>query len=112
MTWLVAACCIREDHVLTPLFGNPVVRYVGKISYGMYLLHMLVLNVVRRATPASFQLSPLFFPLSLVLIIAVAGVDLPDIRTALPEAQELVPGRAANPRSRGRARGSDDCSRS
>jgi peptidoglycan/LPS O-acetylase OafA/YrhL len=45
---LVGACVIREDHLLAwPLSLRPVV-YVGTISYGMYLLHMLAKNAAGR----------------------------------------------------------------
>lgn len=51
MVLLVVACCIREDHGLAgPLRLRPV-AWVGVVSYGLYLLHMLVLNVVRRVLP-------------------------------------------------------------
>jgi peptidoglycan/LPS O-acetylase OafA/YrhL len=75
MTWLVGACCIREDHLLKPMLANPIARYVGSISYGMYLLHMLALNVVRRVLPSYLQLPPLLFPLALGVTIAVASIS-------------------------------------
>ena len=51
MTALVVSTCIRTDHWLAPLTGHPWLRYVGMISYGVYLMHMIVLNLVRRAVP-------------------------------------------------------------
>ncbi|WP_232537577.1 acyltransferase family protein [Cystobacter fuscus] len=53
-TALVVATCIRPDHVLMPVLGLSWVRYVGTVSYGVYLLHMLVFNLVRRAMPRPF----------------------------------------------------------
>lgn len=45
---LVGACVIREDHGLAwSLKWSPLV-YIGTISYGMYLLHMLSKNAVQR----------------------------------------------------------------
>ncbi len=41
MVALLGTVVIRERHFLTPVLSNPVVRYIGTISYGMYLLHML-----------------------------------------------------------------------
>lgn len=38
---LVACCVIREDHCLAGILGLRPLAYVGSISYGMYLLHML-----------------------------------------------------------------------
>lgn len=42
MVLLIASCVVREGHILSvPLSWKPV-RYVGVISYGMYLYHMWV----------------------------------------------------------------------
>lgn len=49
---LVGACVIREDHGLAlSLKWSPLV-YIGTISYGMYLLHMLSKNAVQRIAGA------------------------------------------------------------
>jgi peptidoglycan/LPS O-acetylase OafA/YrhL len=45
---LVAACCIREDTLAAPVLTARPLRFVGEISYGMYLLHMLAVNAVRH----------------------------------------------------------------
>jgi peptidoglycan/LPS O-acetylase OafA/YrhL len=45
---LVATCCLREDHLLMPLLRLPPVRYLGSISYGIYLLHVFAMNVAQR----------------------------------------------------------------
>lgn len=50
-TALVVTTCIRPDNALIPVLGLGWVRHVGTVSYGVYLLHMLVLNLVRRAIP-------------------------------------------------------------
>jgi peptidoglycan/LPS O-acetylase OafA/YrhL len=47
MAYLVMVCAVRPG-VLKPLLDNKLARHVGTISYGIYLLHMLALNVVRR----------------------------------------------------------------
>ncbi len=67
MSWLVLAVCIREDHALAPVLGNRVVRHVGTISYGMYLLHMLALNAAARVVPAGSDLA---------LFAATAGLSV------------------------------------
>jgi peptidoglycan/LPS O-acetylase OafA/YrhL len=54
---LVAACSIREDNLAAPLLTARPVRFVGKISYGMYLLHMLAISSVRAILGARFGLS-------------------------------------------------------
>jgi peptidoglycan/LPS O-acetylase OafA/YrhL len=49
MAWWVASSAVAERSWIRVALTNPAVRYVGTISYGMYLLHMLTMNVVRRA---------------------------------------------------------------
>ena len=47
MALLVASVCVREDTYLHPaLTWRPLV-YIGTISYGIYLMHMLAANAVR-----------------------------------------------------------------
>ena len=41
---LVGACVYREDHLLAAGLQWRVMVHLGSISYGMYLLHMLVKN--------------------------------------------------------------------
>ena len=41
---LVGACVIREDHWLRRPFDWSPIRWMGVISYGMYMLHMLAKN--------------------------------------------------------------------
>ena len=53
MTLLIVTCSIRPDHLLRRLLEHRALRWVGTISYGMYLLHMLALNAVRRLAPES-----------------------------------------------------------
>ncbi|MGZ3458843.1 MAG: acyltransferase family protein [Archangium sp.] len=66
MTALVVATCIRPEQPLAPVLGHAWVRYVGTVSYGVYLLHMLTLNVVRRALPGQGM------AVQLVLTLAVS----------------------------------------
>jgi peptidoglycan/LPS O-acetylase OafA/YrhL len=48
MTLALAACTIRQDHLLRPLLANRPIRYIGSISYGMYLYHLFAIPVVDR----------------------------------------------------------------
>jgi peptidoglycan/LPS O-acetylase OafA/YrhL len=47
MVALVASCVIREDHLLAPLLRWRPLAYMGTVSYGMYLMHMLSCNLVK-----------------------------------------------------------------
>ena len=49
MALLVASCCLREDHALSPLLRAVPLRSIGVISYGVYLLHQLSANAVQAA---------------------------------------------------------------
>jgi peptidoglycan/LPS O-acetylase OafA/YrhL len=80
-TWLtslamvatVVATCIRSKQPLSGPMSHPWVRYIGTVSYGIYLLHMLVLNVVRRLVPG--QGTAVQFVLTLALSVLVAGLS-------------------------------------
>lgn len=43
MTALLVSCVYREEHALRPLLQFAPLRRIGKISYGMYLLHIPLL---------------------------------------------------------------------
>jgi peptidoglycan/LPS O-acetylase OafA/YrhL len=74
---LVGACVYREDHLLAPLLQWRVLVHIGSVSYGMYLLHMLVKNLVGRAM-APFGLADaryLVFVLTVLGAVAVASLS-------------------------------------
>jgi peptidoglycan/LPS O-acetylase OafA/YrhL len=74
---LVAACCMREDHVLMPLLRCAPMAYIGSISYGLYLLHMLCKNAVQKGAGfagLSLDAFGLFVATSAVAIV-VAGAS-------------------------------------
>jgi len=50
---LVGACVIREDHGLARWLDATWPAHVGKVSYGMYLLHVGVIAGVRAALPGA-----------------------------------------------------------
>jgi peptidoglycan/LPS O-acetylase OafA/YrhL len=45
MTLLVASIAVRPD---TPILGNQPLVHIGRVSYGIYLLHPLVFNIVKQ----------------------------------------------------------------
>lgn len=71
MTLLVGAAVVRERNGLPFLRWRPI-AYIGTISYGMYLLHMLCHNLVKRALP-SYEM--LWFPATVAVTVVVAGIS-------------------------------------
>lgn len=45
---LIGACVIREDNDLAPVLHWRPLVWIGTVSYGMYMMHMLAANVVVR----------------------------------------------------------------
>jgi peptidoglycan/LPS O-acetylase OafA/YrhL len=86
MTCLVAATTLRADHALRALLDNRALRYVGGISYGMYLLHMLAINARRPRRPGGRV------PAGLAARRPHGDDQLPPVRAALPEAEAPVRG--------------------
>ena len=72
---LVGACVVREDHGLSWLLRAGVVRYVGTVSYGSYLLNSTAIGVVRRAFPAYAGASGFVFWSSLPLVVGLAALS-------------------------------------
>lgn len=74
---LVGACVIREDHVLSRLLSLRALTYIGSISYGMYMLHMLCKSVsVKLLTIGNLPTdSVLVFVLTACLAVVAATVS-------------------------------------
>jgi peptidoglycan/LPS O-acetylase OafA/YrhL len=85
MTLLVGAAVIRERNGLPFLRWRPF-AYVGTISYGMYLVHLLCHNAVKRALPSHEML---WFPATVAVTIVVAGIS-PLLRVAVLAPQAAV----------------------
>jgi peptidoglycan/LPS O-acetylase OafA/YrhL len=77
LAMLVVACCMREDHALAPLLQLPILAYLGTISYGLYLLHMLCRSVVIKALAfTGVELGAFsYFLATLLPSIVVAGLS-------------------------------------
>jgi len=70
MALLVACVCIREDTLLHPVLRWKPAVFVGTISYGIYLMHMLAANVVRKLVGEHSGL--LVFALTVGVVVAMA----------------------------------------
>ena len=75
-TVLTIACVIREDHSLHRILRNAALCRIGVISYGMYLTHSLVINVVEKGLLRAGGGHPLIlFALACLATILVAWVS-------------------------------------
>ncbi len=72
MTLAVMACSIRGDHVLVRVLTNRIARYIGMISYGMYLYHPFGINITDRffAFSKAWPLLQFLFVVGSTLLIA------------------------------------------
>ncbi|HVU34834.1 MAG TPA: acyltransferase [Opitutaceae bacterium] len=76
LTLLVASCVVREDNDLAAFLRWPSVAWIGTISYGVYLMHVLCLRAVRGALARVHLESPLIvFAATVVLSIGVASLS-------------------------------------
>jgi peptidoglycan/LPS O-acetylase OafA/YrhL len=112
IAYLVVACVLAPPAAVR-IVGNPVAARIGNASLGIYLLHMLALNVVRRAVPG--RGAAVVFALGLPLAVAAALASrrwfeqpflrLRDARAAPPppEASALLAYEAAAVRATGTA---------
>jgi len=73
MTGWVLSSAARADGMLSSVLAHPIARYVGSISYGMYLLHMFALNAVKRAWPGAGEFAA--FAGTLALSVAFAALS-------------------------------------
>jgi peptidoglycan/LPS O-acetylase OafA/YrhL len=72
VTYLVLACVLVAPAVAR-LVEHPVLRHVGNVSYGIYLLHMLLLTALRRLLPG--QAPGTYFALGFPLAVLAATVS-------------------------------------
>jgi peptidoglycan/LPS O-acetylase OafA/YrhL len=76
MAALLVSCVYREDHILGPLLRLAPIQRIGKISYGMYLLHIQLIVLAAhliRADPKQGSIE--LYALSLILTIIAAGLS-------------------------------------
>lgn len=76
LTWLVSSCVVREDNDLAPVLRVRALAWIGTVSYGIYLVHMLSVSVVRRLLASGGIVSPFAdFAGGALLSLAVASVS-------------------------------------
>ncbi len=93
-----------------PVLNNPVVAHYGKVSYGIYLMHMFVVEVVERLIPAHAHL--LHFALTAIVtgilaMLSFALFEVPIIsffrRRRERSARSAMPSKASLPLASGGA---------
>jgi peptidoglycan/LPS O-acetylase OafA/YrhL len=72
---LVLACVVRADHGLAFWLDGAPLRHLGAVSYGVYLMHMLCANGVRRILGA-FDLESWLLSFGITLALAWALATL------------------------------------
>jgi peptidoglycan/LPS O-acetylase OafA/YrhL len=72
---LVVCCAVRRDNGLARLLDNAVMRWGGKVSYGVYLLHVPVIGAMRTLLPQLRGQAFVVFALALPMSIALASVS-------------------------------------
>jgi peptidoglycan/LPS O-acetylase OafA/YrhL len=61
MTLLVGACAVRSDHGVQRLLEARPVRFVGTISYDLYLVHVAAITAVKQLAPGLAESAPFVF---------------------------------------------------
>lgn len=78
MSGLIASCVVREDHFARPVLSFPPIRYLGAISYGMYLYHMWALHIAHETIGNRFmdeQWAMVAFPLAFLVTTVIASAS-------------------------------------
>jgi peptidoglycan/LPS O-acetylase OafA/YrhL len=74
------------------LLVNPVAVHISTVSYGMYLLHLLCITLVRRITHV--QSGPMVFFLGLASSIAAATASYRLLEAPLLRLKDRIAGRS------------------
>lgn len=74
---MVGACVVRESHALAQFLSWKPIAYIGSISYGMYMLHLLCKNAIVKLLGALKLPSNGLevFVATLLLVIVVASLS-------------------------------------
>jgi peptidoglycan/LPS O-acetylase OafA/YrhL len=89
LTWLVSACVLRPtDQPLSWFLTARPIKHIGTVSYGIYLVHILCINVVRRVVHLDGGL--IVFALALPLSVVVATVIFRFYETPFLQLKQLT----------------------
>ncbi|MFL5255622.1 MAG: acyltransferase family protein, partial [Rhodopila sp.] len=73
---LIGACVIREDNDLARLLQSQPLEWIGVVSYGMYMLHMLSVNIARGACSVLGLHAPILdFAGGAMIAVGIASVS-------------------------------------
>jgi len=72
LTYLVLSCVLAPAGS-APVVENAVARHVGAVSYGIYLLHMLVINAVGHLLPVTGAALKFAVVLPVTVLVATAS---------------------------------------
>jgi len=75
MTLLVGACCIQPHHGLIAFTDAAPVRWIGKVSYGIYLLHVAAVTAARHVLPSAWSSAPFVFVVAFAGSVAAASAS-------------------------------------
>ncbi len=76
MAALLASVVMREQNSLTPVLTFAPIRRIGQISYGLYLYHLIGLDLVNRFMPTVLTANPYFVFVSYFAVaVAIAEVS-------------------------------------
>jgi peptidoglycan/LPS O-acetylase OafA/YrhL len=75
MTLVVGACAIRGDHSLTWLTDPKAIRWVGTVSYGIYLFHVAIITFARRVLPSPLGEPAWVFVIAFPVAVLLASLS-------------------------------------
>lgn len=93
MAAVVGAGCIRPDAALKQALSNRVLAYLGTISYGLYLMHMLAINVTRRLPITGWAM----YLLAVAITVVAASISYRYFETPLHALKDRFTGRRPAP---------------